>query len=228
MRTPNTLWLSEVFDSIQGEGPLMGQPATFIRTAYCNLHCTWCDAWYTWDHKRIDVKANSYAVNTQTYKPEMKRIVILTGGEPLLQQEALFQFIRTNPNHDYQFETNGTIIPNSSAMTFRPVYYVVSPKLLNNQADSKRQRIRDVPMKWFRNNSAYFKFVIKNPSDLKEVGRILLDYDIHARRVWLMPEGRSSEELDRVAPFVADECKRQGYNYSDRLQIRLWGDKRGT
>ena len=46
--------INEIFKSIQGEGPNFGKPAIFLRTAQCNLKCTWCDTKYTWDWKNYD------------------------------------------------------------------------------------------------------------------------------------------------------------------------------
>ncbi|MDP8906059.1 MAG: 7-carboxy-7-deazaguanine synthase QueE, partial [Thermoproteota archaeon] len=43
------LKVSEVFDSIQGEGSYAGTPCIFLRLATCNLKCAWCDTKYTWD-----------------------------------------------------------------------------------------------------------------------------------------------------------------------------------
>ena len=46
--------ISEIFESIQGEGINAGKQAIFLRTAECNLKCIWCDTKYTWDWKNYD------------------------------------------------------------------------------------------------------------------------------------------------------------------------------
>ena len=51
---PTKLKLSEVFESIQGEGPSAGLPCVFVRLATCNLHCSYCDTKYTWDWQNYD------------------------------------------------------------------------------------------------------------------------------------------------------------------------------
>src|SRR5262245_25349434 len=57
--------ISETFRSLQGEGPYSGMPATFIRTGYCNLHCDWCDAWYTWNVGRVPNIKSTFKWMTQ-------------------------------------------------------------------------------------------------------------------------------------------------------------------
>lgn len=46
--TNATLYVSELFRSIQGEGPFSGRPSVFLRLGMCNLNCIWCDTPYTW------------------------------------------------------------------------------------------------------------------------------------------------------------------------------------
>ncbi|MCI4358459.1 MAG: radical SAM protein [Thermoplasmata archaeon] len=74
----------EIFHSVQGEGPWTGLRTSFVRTARCNLRCTWCDTTY------------SFGPGTERTVPSILREVrghrtkyaCLTGGEPLLQREA--------------------------------------------------------------------------------------------------------------------------------------------
>ena len=57
--------ISEIFESIQGEGNNAGKPAVFLRTAECNLKCIWCDTKYTWDWKNYDYskEVNEISIN---------------------------------------------------------------------------------------------------------------------------------------------------------------------
>ena len=88
--------VNEIFKSIQGEGPNFGKPAIFLRTAQCNLKCTWCDTKYTWDWKNYDFSKEVKEMTIDEVKDaitelEIKHLVI-TGGEPLLQQDDLADF----------------------------------------------------------------------------------------------------------------------------------------
>jgi len=74
----------EVFHSVQGEGPLTGVRTTFIRTARCNLRCTWCDTTYSFGPGH----ARSIPSLLAEVRRNRTRHVCLTGGEPLLQSES--------------------------------------------------------------------------------------------------------------------------------------------
>src|SRR3954470_22965546 len=101
--TSPTLKVSEIFESLQGEGVSSGAPAIFVRLAQCNLHCTWCDTKYTWDFERYryeeEVREQTVAEVAQLVNASASRRLILTGGEPLLQQRALKElFARLAPD----------------------------------------------------------------------------------------------------------------------------------
>jgi 7-carboxy-7-deazaguanine synthase len=74
----------EVFHSLQGEGPLTGVRTTFIRTARCNLRCSWCDSKYSFGPGRPR-SLESLLAEVARHRT---RHVCLTGGEPLLQRES--------------------------------------------------------------------------------------------------------------------------------------------
>jgi len=74
----------EVFHSIQGEGPLTGERTSFVRTARCNLRCSWCDTAYSFGPGR-ERSIDSLLREVARHRT---RHVCLTGGEPLLQRES--------------------------------------------------------------------------------------------------------------------------------------------
>lgn len=77
--------MAEVFHSIQGESTFAGRPCTFLRLAECNLRCTWCDSKFSF--------ATLFTVTVGDLLGEVDRIgcplVEITGGEPLLQRDAV-------------------------------------------------------------------------------------------------------------------------------------------
>ena len=70
--------------------------------------------------------------------------------------------------------------------------------------------------------------MIAEPADMSEVRQLLAKYDASSKQVYLMPEGTSSEQLRQRQQWLIEECKQHGYNFTDRLHIHIWGDKRGV
>ena len=65
--------ISEIFTSIQGEGTNAGKPSIFLRTAECNLKCTWCDTKYTWDWKNFDYSKEVKEISIKEVKERLER-----------------------------------------------------------------------------------------------------------------------------------------------------------
>ena len=98
------LELVEIFHSIQGEGPLTGVPATFVRFAKCNLQCLWCDT--LWNRVNIRMSNDELAEYLRRRGPTW---IIYTGGEPCLQlQRQLTSQLQATNTHQ-AVETNGTV-----------------------------------------------------------------------------------------------------------------------
>ncbi len=240
----------EIFHSLQGEGVSAGIPAVFVRAALCNLHCVWCDTSYTWNFEgtpfvhELDGKAGGGkhvrrdAVVSLAPADVAGRVaefdcdrVVLTGGEPLLQQDSWVEMLDAlralRPTVFCEVETNGTIVPGIE-LDARVNQYNVSPKLANSGV-GPGLRLRPEALRWFSESpKAWFKFVVARRRDLSEVEAMVGRWHIPARRIALMPEGRSAGQLDQRARWVADACRERGWRFSDRLHVRLWGERRGV
>jgi 7-carboxy-7-deazaguanine synthase len=72
------------------------------------------------------------------------------------------------------------------------------------------------------------KFVVACPGDLTEIHKMIEDTGADPRRVLLMPEGTSADVLRERGKWLAELCKQEGFRYSPRLHVDLWGDKRGV
>ena len=104
----------------------------------------------------------------------------------------------------------------------------VSAKLSNSN-NAEKLRIKPEALHYFSNKeNAWFKFVIQNEADLEEVQQLENSYNLSKERILLMPEGRTEEALQTKRLWLADICRDQGYRFSDRLHIQLWGSKRGV
>ena len=98
--------MNEIFYSIQGEGNAAGLPCVFVRLTYCNLRCTYCDteyAFYDGEEKTLDEIIDE----VKKYKC---KLVEITGGEPLVQEESLELMRRLcDAGFNVMLETGGSL-----------------------------------------------------------------------------------------------------------------------
>jgi 7-carboxy-7-deazaguanine synthase len=226
--------VSEIFLSVQGEGVHAGVPSVFLRTYYCNLTCTWCDTKFTWLNQDKSTPGVDYQLMTpQEVLDKVTgygcRHLVLTGGEPLLQQR-LFAPILSSLKAAGLFievETNGTITP-SEEMVRLVDCFNVSPKISNSLVD-QRVRIRPDTMRAFvGSQKAWFKFVITDMRDLAEVEGLIAELSLPRERVLLMPEGIDTATLLERSRWLVEVCKEKDLRFTPRLHIMLFGNKKGT
>jgi organic radical activating enzyme len=122
--------VTKIFYSIQGEGIWTGTPAVFVRFSGCNLACSWCDTDFKTDLKITEHQILNWICEFPS------RILILTGGEPMLQlsgEEGL-TFLKKLKNCGWSphIETNGTIEIPESIKNFLD-WITVSPKIPNSK-----------------------------------------------------------------------------------------------
>lgn len=222
--------IAELFYSIQGEGTLVGVPSVFVRTSGCNLRCSWCDTPYTsWNPEGSEMSNDEIVTAVLRYPA---RHVVVTGGEPMLFAPtiALTQTLKSHNLH-ITVETAGTI--------YQPVVcdlMSISPKLANSTPREEPQASRheaaryrpEILRRLMREYDYQLKFVVAAPDDITEINTIL--DTVHADRtcVLLMPEGTTAEKTRERAQWLAEICKREGFRYSPRLHVDLWGDMRGV
>ena len=135
--------VNDLYPAIQGEGYLTGTPMALVRLQGCPVGCPWCDTRETWeaDPARLVTPAEAFAARRTDTWAEMRPLalaaacrercpalswVMLTGGEPLLQQplSPLLQALEAK-GFDVQVETSGTA-PLGDAV---PSWLTVSPKV---------------------------------------------------------------------------------------------------
>lgn len=266
------LRVNEMFCSIQGEGLYSGFPSIFVRTVGCNLRCVFkdsiCDTPYTsfspenthyndWDDLMSDFE------NLKKSNPTVNHLVI-TGGEPLLQAEAVKEFIervyQLRDDWVITIETNGTmeaIMPweGEDGYVYAVDMWSISPKLSTSvdhnckflteekrdDHDKKRINIDNLNSYGISANYAHsedlacmiqLKFVYSGEESVNEIEEILnkLTYDTVgiAYAIMLMPEGTTNDQLNNIQQECVKVCIEKGWIFTDRLHIRIWGDKRGV
>ena len=221
--------IAELFYSLQGEGSLIGVPSFFIRTTGCNLRCSWCDTPYTsWRPEGNEFSLDEI-VNEAKAHPA--RHVVVTGGEPMMLPDItpLTEKLRALGFH-ITIETAGTVS--------RPVacdLMSISPKLANSTPSGpwavQHDRLRIQPDTLLELMARYpyqLKFVIAKPSDLDEVRALLEQLNANREQVILMPEGVDRETLRERSLWLAEICKDEGFRFSPRLHVELYGNQRGV
>jgi len=227
-----TLKVSEIFASIQGEGASAGEPALFLRLATCNLHCTWCDTKYTWDFNNYryedEVRTRSVAdVLAEVARAEPRRLVV-TGGEPLLQQRGLAELLPSlAPDYVVEVETNGTLEP-APELVRRVDQWNVSPKL-SKSGNRAGLRLRAHVLRAFvATKRAWLKLVVADEADVAEAQALIDDLAWPKERALLMPQASTREELSARMPFVSAASLARGLGVSPRLHVERWGGRRGV
>lgn len=226
--------IAEIFYSLQGEGSLVGVPSVFIRSSGCNLRCVWCDTPYTsW---KPDGKEWSLRDILEEVKGHPTSHVVITGGEPFLAQEIV-ELTRRLKQKGYHvtIETAATI--------FKPVLcdlISMSPKLSNStpwrREKGKFARMHEehrlnfpVIQRFMDGNDYQLKFVVDEKRDFIEIQTVLKGLkNVDPNRVLIMAQSRTKRELRERAPWIVDLCKAYGFRYTPRLQIELYGNRRGT
>lgn len=228
--TGDELVVSEVFGpTVQGEGPSLGRRAGFVRLGRCNLACTFCDTPYTWRWDDHDPAVELHSMTTDAIARTIEGmdvpLVVITGGEPLLQQSHLVPLLErlTATGHAIEIETAGTIAPTPD-VTNHVDRFNVSPKLANSGNPHDRRYKPDVLRAFQATNKAIFKFVATGTADLDEIARIV--DEVQLTDVWVMPEGTDARTITDRAHQLADPVIARGWNLTTRLHILLWGDER--
>ena len=216
----------EIFHSIQGEGVSQGTPCVFLRLAGCNLACSWCDTAYSWNGTVPGVRlAPEKAAELVLHYP--CRRLVLTGGEPLIQQKALPALLRLLPDHAVEMETNGTIMPDTELLK-RVTQFNVSPKLPHSGNNDVKTWKPDILRCLAGTEKAWFKFVVACEDDVRAVLRRASEADIPPERILIMPLASTRDELNAMRAQAVEWCLRYGFPFSDRLHIAIWNSKKGV
>jgi organic radical activating enzyme len=174
----DSLYVTSMFFTLQGEGPYAGMPALFIRLAKCNLACSFCDTFFDDGNWMTFVEIEDKMSDTiQTYWDKQGQpvpkwvsrngdmdcfpnvVLVITGGEPMLQSNlGKFLMIQGGSWKAMQIETNGTI----DSGLGDEVTVVCSPKC----AEKNGVAIKYLePTKFIMERANCLKFVMSSDAD---------------------------------------------------------------
>ena len=204
-------------------------PSIFVRTSGCNLRCGWCDTPYTsWKPEGEEMSIDAILSIVRKYPASH---VVVTGGEPMIAPGIgeLTARLKRSGMH-VTIETAGTVWAEVQCDLLS-----ISPKLSNStpegQFATQHERLRiqpDVLKRLMAAHEHQLKFVIAERGDLEEIRALVKTLGAQKRNVILMPEGIDIDVLRERTTWVAEMCKTEGYRFTPRLHVELYGNKRGV
>lgn len=225
------LLVKKVFPTLQGEGPFAGQFAIFVRLAGCNLgakeSCSWCDTDFRLGHgavmavKDILHMANAMQPNKRT------KLMVLTGGEPLLQNPFILVREFISDGWVVQIETNGYFWSDDLHMLSRSwkdkLVTVVSPKV------NQRREYPPIEGRLFHDSSCLKIVVEANPdSPYHRLPEYVEGYKGTGKPIYISPiagynftpvKGAPASVWSELSPFNKAVC-RKNYRYAAELAMK--------
>lgn len=203
----------DVFYTLQGEGPYSGMTSVFVRLADCNLRCTMCDTDFTTGARMVEV--DELVQQVRTLAGTKTRLVVITGGEPMLQNIVPFCKLLAKYNFRVQIETAGTVwVP---LLEGCDVAFVCSPKTGKVHAEIQRR-------------CTSFKYVVGADDKVSDAGAIIASYQRGSKpmtlaqpanrhaTVWVQPRDDYVPEKNAAnIAFAKDLCLKYGYRMSVQL-----------
>ena len=241
--------ISELFYSIQGEGKRSGFPSFFIRTNHCNLRCKFpsgnlCDtpytSWFPEDSQNLGEISIEQIIDE--YKKIFCRDIVISGGEPTIYSEELKELCRKlkeiNPFSFITIETNGTFygefVKYADLISISPKLKSSVPFNTEYEKSHERNRInKDVLKKFISEkekgkHDIQLKFIFTSEDDISEILNLQKEISFKKEDIFLMTEGLTKEDLTLNREKTVEACIKNGFNYTDRLHILVWGNKRGV
>jgi 7-carboxy-7-deazaguanine synthase len=225
--------VAEVFRSLQGEGPSLGTPSTFVRLQGCTVGCVWCDTKYSWPANSGTAMSWQALLDTVAAgRAQHIDNVVVTGGEPLEHPDfpRLVQALKRLALR-VEVETSGVWAPDA-ATAAAVDQWNVSLKLRHSGVSEARRLDPRVIEEFQRldRGRVYWKLVVGSDEDVDEVDALMARFGLARERVLLMPltlgAGREAEQR-RVEAGVWTACVARGYRFTPRAHAAIFGLRRG-
>lgn len=176
------------------------------------------------------------------YKKHYPADIVITGGEPTIQGKELISLCneikQLGRNIFITLETNGTFFDeyalNINLASISPKLKTSVPFETEFEKGHEKNRLNYKALKSYQelheigNLDIQWKFVTTGRDDMEEIQSLQKRIGFENEYVFLMPEGISEKDLSEKRMSIVELCKEYHYNYTDRLHIALWGNKRGV
>lgn len=206
-----TLKINEIFFSIQGESLLVGKPTVFIRTAICNLRCTWCDTKYAFWQGEV-MPLDKIIALVKKYET---KYVCVTGGEPLGQRAscALMQKL-LDDGYTVSLETNGSI---SIQNVPRSVIKVIDIKCPGSK-ESESVAWENLGLV---TKNDQFKFVVSSKEDSDWAQKVCIDHSLNEKCEILFSPVYGKVKPVELASWILDS--KIAVTMQMQMHKEIWG-----
>lgn len=218
MADENTLRITEIFLSIQGESSHAGRPCSFVRLTGCPMRCVWCDSEYTFTGGERMSFDDLFAKLDEYGCP----LVEVTGGEPLAQKN-IFPFITQLCDRGYEVlvETGGYV---STENVDRRAAIILDVKC---PASGEMERNHWPNLEWLRPDRDEVKFVVANLRDWEFAKAVIARHGLTERTKEILISPVHGIDLATLAGAVSRSKLRVRLNL--QLHKYIWGaDARGV
>ena len=207
--------LTERFHSIQGEGKYIGIPMYFIRTNRCNLRCKWCDSTYTFSGGE-EVPLSDLISDIKSISEDW---ICFTGGEPMLQREAI-EFMKecTSIGKNVLLETGGSLNL-AKVVQIKGTYIDMDIK---TPSSGEQGSLYKENLTLLREND-YVKFVISDETDYNYALSFIKQWESKAE-ILLQPSWGT--ELKWLVEKVLED--KLNVRVLPQLHKIIWGTRRGV
>ena len=211
-----SLRVTEIFYSLQGESRTVGWPTVFIRLTGCPLRCLWCDSAYAFSGgTRLTVADIQSEV--AAYRP---RFVCVTGGEPLAQPGCLVLLdALVEAGYSVSLETSGSL--DVSAVNPRVIKVLdLKPPGSGEEAANRYENLA------YLQPADQVKFVIRDELDYRWASEKLKEHRLPERcEVLFSPVAGEQDPTALAERILAD---RLDVRFQMQLHKHLWGDRTGV
>jgi 7-carboxy-7-deazaguanine synthase len=203
--------ITEIYASVQGETQYAGLPCTLVRTTGCDLRCTYCDTAYAF-YGGQDMAIEDILAEVRRLGP---RLVLLTGGEPMLQREivALADLLLAD-GYRVMIETSGAHAVDALPPAVIRIVDVKTP------SSGESRRMHWPALERLRPQDAV-KFVLGDEADYQYVTQVIRAHDLGARtEVLLSPVHGRLDPRELVSWMLRDRLPAR---LNLQLHKYVWG-----
>jgi len=211
--TKGSLKVNSIFGTIQGEGPFTGRPCVFLRLKGCNLRCWFCDTEFDRGHvMSLDEVVDAIYIKTQHNNP----LLVITGGEPMLQNLTPLCEILLRENWDIQIETAGTVwcerLPDQVTIVCSPKTPTVRSEIENRWPHTHWKYVIDTHLTQVDLWGIPSRDVTQIDNKPRNIAR---PYNRANVPIWLQPlDTQDQERNNKNLQFCIELCQKHGHRLS--------------